>query len=312
MTIDIVKALLIGDDSLTAESVRRSLDGAIDLQMTSPRSPAGLCREAGRQDFDVVLLDLSCSETDQIATIQNLHHGLGSIPILVVSDSNDQAFIVEAVHQGAQDVISPDTISPETLRRVILTSIERARREQHRIRHSREDELTGLANRLLLKERFGRAMARADRHATLVALVAIDLDQPEELAECHGRCTLDQLMPMIGKRLMGEIRETDTLARTRDAGFTWLVEGLAAINDIDVLVSRLPDLLAAPFHLGHCDVQLTASVGVAVSPFHGRDFKTLLDMAEAAMLDVATLNGDGLLMPPLPPMAEKSRSATLV
>ncbi len=308
MAIDAIRGLLISDCLLKVEPLRQSLAGITDLQMTCQQTPAGLC---GR-DFDVVLLGQSGSEAEQFDAIEGLHHRLGSIPVLIVSDRSDQAFIGEVVRRGAQDVISSDMLNPNTLWRVILTSIERSRQERHRLRHAREDELTGLANRLLLGERFERAVARADRHATLVALVSIDLDQPEQLAECHGCNTLAQLMPMIGKRLMGEIRETDTLARTREAGFTWLVEGLAAIDDIEALVSRLPDLLATPFHLGSGDIQLTASVGVAVSPFHGRDFKTLLDMAEAAMLDVATLNGDGLLMPPLPTMAEESRSAMLV
>jgi GGDEF domain-containing protein len=110
---------------------------------------------------------------------------------------------------------------------------------------------------------------------------------------------------------MLDIRKTDTLARTRDNGFTWLVEGLAAINDISALIDRLPTRLSMPFSIDDRDVCITASVGVAICPFHGCDFPMVHAMAEAAMLDVATVSGDGLLMLPLPAFADKASSASI-
>lgn len=312
MAIGMIKALLIGDDLAMIEKLWRSSTEPIDVHMIRAQSLADACFHLRHRQMDVVVAHLTGPDDEQIDTVRDLHKQLDSIPIVVISDSENPAFVFQAVQQGAQDVLPSETTAPDTLQRVLLTSIERKRLEQDRIRHAREDRLTGLANRLLLEERFERAMARADRQATLVALVAIDLDQPTELIELHGRGTVEHLMPLIGERLMSEIRETDTLARTRNAGFTWLVEGLAAINDISTLVDRLPRLLAYPFNLGYREVRLTVSVGIAVFPFHGRDFPALLKMAEAAMLDVATLNGDGLLMPPLPTMAEKDRLAALV
>ena len=116
------------------------------------------------------------------------------------------------------------------------------------------------------------------------------------------------MLSSVGQRLLGETRQIDTLARTRDHGFTWLVEDLPAIDDISALVNRLPSQLARPFLLDGKEIRLTASAGVAICPFHGRDFQTVHGMAEAAMLDVSTISGDALLMPPLP---QPMRSAAL-
>lgn len=303
-----IKALLIGDELAMPESPAEP----IDIRTIRAQSLQDASFHLRQRQFDIVLVNLKGPAIDQIDCLKNLHKQIEKVPIVAVSDSDDPEFVFHAVQRGAQDVMHSSTLTSSMLQRVMRTSIERKRLEQYRLCHARKDELTGLANRPLLEERFERALARADRQATLVALVAIDLDQSEELTDFHGRGAVDRLMPLVGERLMDEIRETDTLARTRDAGFTWLVEGLAAINDISALVDRLPGRLTDPFRLGYREVRVTASVGVAVCPFHGRDFSTLLKMAEAAMLDVATLNGDGLLMPPLPVMAEKDRAATLV
>lgn len=308
MAVNAIRALLFGND-LSISSLEHSSAQAIEIQVSRSLSLADTVRQVHREAFDVILVNPSLSEEEELDTIRDLHEQMSWLPILLINDSNEPGFIAKAVQHGAQDVIPLSATCEDAFQRLLLTSIERKRSEQHRIRHARTDELTGLGNRLLLEERFGRAMARADRHETLVALVAIELDQPEELSE--RRC-IDHLLPLIGKRLAREIRQTDTLARTRNAGLTWLVEDLASISDVDVLVGRLPELLSTSFCPDGREVLVTASVGVAVSPFHGRDFKTLLDLAEAAMLDVANLSGDGLLMPPLPPAIEKARSGAFI
>jgi predicted signal transduction protein with EAL and GGDEF domain len=91
----------------------------------------------------------------------------------------------------------------------------------------------------------------------------------------------------------------DTLARTRSFGFTWLVEGLSAIDDVEVLVNRMPKQLARPFSIQGERVSVTASVGIALAPYHGRSFREVHSMAEAAMFDVWSISGDALLMPPI-------------
>ncbi len=227
-------------------------------------------------------------------------------PILMIVEKSAIDAARQAIHVGADDVLLPADLSRDSLHRRIELAIMRKASEVHRLRYARADALTGLANSTLLEERFTRALARMDRFATLVGLVAIDLDGFDGFIARHGQDTADLLLPLVGQRLLGETRQTDTLARTRDHGFIWLVEGLSAIDDINALVSRLPDHLAKPFSIHGRNIRITASVGVAVCPFHGRDFQSVHSMAEAAMIDVSSISGDALLMPPVP-----TRSAAL-
>ena len=298
----VIRALLV-EDSL--ETCRLAMDwpgGRVGISLVRTRHLADASTFLRQQAFDVVLLDLP--DAVDVASIRSLHDAAPALPIVVIAASEDPVTAYRAVRHGAQDVVPRRAATPSCLQRTILTSIERKRQEQHKIRYARIDELTGLANLLLLEERFERAVARADRQATLIGLVAVDLDQVDELLDRHGRAVLDRWLPLVGARLMTEVRRTDTLARTREYGFTWLVEGLSAIEDINVLVNRLPRLLADPFTVDQREIRATASVGVAIAPFHGRQFADLHAMAEAAMFDVASMSGDGLLMPLLPSVAE--------
>ena len=230
-------------------------------------------------------------------------------PILAVAERHDIALAEKAIGAGAEDVLlTADLQDQDMLARRVQLAIARKASEREQKRQAREDAPTGLANSLLLEERFVRALARADRYATLVGLVAIDLDGFDALTRQHGQVTTDRLLQAVGERLLGEIRQTDTLARTRDHGFTWMVEGLPAIDDIDSLVNRLPNQLARPFSIEGQEIKVTASVGVAIAPFHGRDFKAANAMAEAAMIDVANISGDALLMLPIPRTTKPTRS----
>lgn len=252
---------------------------------------------------DAILLD-----QNEAAGIARLQASATDLPILLIAGDDGIDDACSAIGAGAEDVLLPADLAPETLRRRIALAIARKAFERHRLRHAREDVLTGLANSALIEERFIRALARADRYATLVGLVAIDLDGFDVVTSRHGQEVADRLLSMVAKRLQSETRQTDTLARTRIHGFTWLVESLPTVGDINTLVNRLPQQLARPFSIDDQDIHLTASVGVAVCPFHGRDFQTVHGMAEAAMLDVSTINGDALLMLPV---SQPMRSAAL-
>ena len=256
----------------------------------------------GDVGIDAILLDRCDSDG-----FSWLHASAPGLPILAITEDGSEDVLRHAIGEGAEDVLTPSDLSEASLVRRIDLAIARKAFERRQISNARQDELTGLANSVLLEERFERALARADRFATLVGLVAIDIDGFDGLIAQHGQEAIDRLLPMAGRRFLDETRKTDTLARTREHGFTWLVEGLPALDDINALVNRLPQQLTRPFSIGDRDIRLTASAGLAICPYHGRDFQTVHGMAEAAMLDVSTISGDALLMHPVPP----TRSAAL-
>jgi diguanylate cyclase (GGDEF)-like protein len=205
-----------------------------------------------------------------------------------------------ALAAGAQDCLPIDRLDGAYLRHAVVGAIERKQLEQRRLRYAREDELTGLANRALLEERFARAVARAERQDSLVGLVAIDLAHVVRLVDDQQTRLGDRLLCAAAERFGRLVRSTDTLARTRPRGFTWLVEGLHQVDEVGALAARLTALLEPCFPLDQLEVRLTASAGIALYPLHARRFGELHDIAEAAMSDVASISGDGYLIAPLP------------
>ncbi len=311
-----ISVVVIEDDLSTGCAIGAALDfdegrglsgspDRLDLSFLKIGSSDEAADHLRGEDADALLID-----GQNLTGITFLQSAAADLPILAVVDGDDIALAEDAIGAGAEDVLLLSDLQDQAAfaRRVQL-ALARKTSERQQMRRAREDAPTGLANGLLLEERFVRALARADRYATLVGLVAIDLDGFDMLTRHHGQATADHLLQAVGERLLGEIRQTDTLARTRHHGFTWMVEGLSAIDDIDSLVNRLPNRLARPFSLGDREISVTASVGVAIAPFHGRDFKAVNAMAEAAMIDVSSISGDALLMLPIPHTTKPARSA---
>lgn len=288
-----IKVLLVEDNPTDARLATELLGGDAGFELTHVERLSEAASRLAEGRFDAVLLDLMLPDSSGLATVNSVQDRAPDVPIVVFSGfgAEDLMFAREAVRGGAQEFLPKSLATRTVMQRAILTSIERKRLEQHRIRFARHDELTGLANRLLLEERFERAAARAEREGRRLALLAIEPDHFLSVVERMGSGFGDRLLCAVAERLAARLRRSDTLARVRDRGFAALLEGLANGEVADPLTAKLRDLMAPPFRLDDHDVFLSASVGIALYPTHGRAFATLMDAAERAMFDVATAGG---------------------
>jgi diguanylate cyclase (GGDEF)-like protein len=145
------------------------------------------------------------------------------------------------------------------------------------------DVLTGLPNRSLVQDRMQQAVAAADRAATRVALLMVDLDRFKTINDSLGHGVGDRLLVVVAKRLKLGLQEGDTLCRQGGDEFLILLPGLP---DTDACVSRLAkltDCLAQPFHVDALELPTTVSMGIAIYPDDGADLSTLLKKADMAM-----------------------------
>jgi len=163
-----------------------------------------------------------------------------------------------------------------------LLSTERAR-AGHATRH---DTLTGLPTRALLADRVGQALRTNDRAGTPVALLLIDLDRFKDINNAFGLHYGDGLLTQIGPRLAGVLREQDTIARLGGDKFAVLLPNVTSVADATAVATQLQVALHAPFRVRDIDLDVEASIGIAVSGAHGQDPTTLLAHAEGAT-DVA-------------------------
>ena len=131
------------------------------------------------------------------------------------------------------------------------------------------DALTGLANRVLFRERVDRALARAARArrggeaAEHVAVLFLDLDDFKAVNDSLGHAAGDRLLEAVAARLLKATRGCDTVARLGGDEFAVLLDGMADAGDAGAVVQRVEAALRAPVSLDVRDVTVGASVGVA-------------------------------------------------
>jgi diguanylate cyclase (GGDEF)-like protein/PAS domain S-box-containing protein len=147
------------------------------------------------------------------------------------------------------------------------------------------DALTDLPNRSLLLDHLGLALARASRDRTLVALLFLDLDRFKSINDTFGHEVGDELLVAVAGRISGVLRPTDTVARLGGDEFVILCEDVADEHHAVAIAQRVLSLIeASPFDLQASEVDMTASVGIALSPGgEGAHPEALLRDADAAM-----------------------------
>src|SRR3954454_1480566 len=163
----------------------------------------------------------------------------------------------------------------------VITDVTRYREAEAHIPHlAQHDQLTGLANRALFRERLGRALAAARRRGGPVAVLCLDLDRFKPVNDTLGHPVGDALLRAGAARLLACVREGDTAARLGGDEFAVLQAGAGQPEAAEALARRLVEALSAPYEvLGH-QVVVGASVGVALAPGDGRDPDELLTRAD--------------------------------
>jgi diguanylate cyclase (GGDEF)-like protein/PAS domain S-box-containing protein len=170
----------------------------------------------------------------------------------------------------------------------LVTDITRQRASAERIWHQANyDELTGLPNRHMFRDRLRQEMHKADRGARFLALLFLDLDHFKEVNDRLGHAMGDALLAEAARRIKGCVRASDTLARLGGDEFTVILSGLDRVAHVDRIAQCIVDTLARPFELGAGDstehAEVSASVGIALYPADARELSELLSRADQAM-----------------------------
>jgi diguanylate cyclase (GGDEF)-like protein len=149
------------------------------------------------------------------------------------------------------------------------------------------DQLTGLLNRRLLRDRLRHAMDRADRNRRLVALLLLNINKFKEVNDALGYEAGDALLVQAGAIIRQCLRDCDTVARWSGDEFVALLEDVAAEGDARQVAEKILDRFGLPLSLeqaaGERDCFVTLSVGVALYPAEDCDLDALLKRADIAM-----------------------------
>ena len=145
------------------------------------------------------------------------------------------------------------------------------------------DPLTGLPNRLLLKDRMQQGMAHAERAGRKVALLFVDLDRFKAVNDSFGHPAGDALLRDAAQRLRACVRDSDTISRHGGDEFLVVLTDLQSSEVPARIAGKIMATLSKPFHIEAHEATISASVGIAVYPEDGAGFDELLKKADTAM-----------------------------
>lgn len=169
---------------------------------------------------------------------------------------------------------------------------ERRRTEAQILFMARHDALTGLPNRVLLRERLDQALGQFGRGSGF-AVLYLDLDRFKNVNDTLGHALGDELLRAVGDRLRACAREVDTVARLGGDEFAIVQLGVGGPADAAVLAERVIAVVSEPYDLKGHRVVIGTSCGIAIPPEAGTSCETLLKNADLALYRAKT-DGRGI------------------
>lgn len=173
-----------------------------------------------------------------------------------------------------------------------LVDMTERKAAEHRIHElAFYDPLTGLANRRLLRDRLGHAMAAGHRNREVGAIFMLDLDHFKALNDSRGHDAGDAMLSEVARRLLAVVRQSDTVARPGGDEFVVLLEAIGkdmeqATHSAGKLADKIRGVFAEPFDVGPVkNFRMSCSMGATL--FYGLDQSVdeILKQADVALYE---------------------------
>jgi diguanylate cyclase (GGDEF)-like protein/PAS domain S-box-containing protein len=169
---------------------------------------------------------------------------------------------------------------------MIALADEAAKRQQAEVKIEElawYDPLTGLPNKKLLNENLRDAIVTCNARRRRLAVMLIDLDRFGEINDSLGHLVGDALIKSAAQVLKETVGNEGTVARMASDEFVVVVNEFEHRQEVALLAARVAQALHRSDLLPNVDTQMSASIGVALFPEHGREASTLLKNANAAV-----------------------------
>ncbi|MBK8906554.1 MAG: diguanylate cyclase [Rhodospirillales bacterium] len=160
---------------------------------------------------------------------------------------------------------------------------DRKAAEREILFHATHDALTGLPNRTLFDDRLTNALSHAKRSGETLALVFLDVDRFKVINDMLGHPIGDAVIIAVARRLLGQLRKSDTVARLGGDEFILLLRDVGNSRNAVTIGQGIVEAMRHPFQiLGH-DLHVTVSLGISAFPADGETPDQLRKHADVAL-----------------------------
>jgi len=227
--------------------------------------------------FDKGIASISVKEKD------NIHEKWFSVDI---NTGFDKSVVMRVALQVALLIVIILAIIIMWNRR-LKTEITHRKQLEEKMKHmASHDDLTGLANRMLLKDRINTAIEFHQRQSLLMAVLFLDLDGFKNINDTYGHDVGDDLLVLVAQRLLSCVRTSDTVVRFGGDEFVLLLTGLHHSDEANFVADKVLQKLQSPFELEATSQQIGCSIGIAMFPDDGANDAELLKAADTLMYQV--------------------------
>ncbi|MFT5709849.1 MAG: putative signal transduction protein with EAL and GGDEF domain [Halioglobus sp.] len=303
--------ILVSDDDLNVRLLTRQCLEAEGMSVVEAANGPETLDVFVRERPDLVFLDVEMpgmSGLEVCKRIRQMPQG-ESIPIMIVTGSNDRQSIDQGFEAGATQY-KTKPVNWSLLGRDVQYMLRASnafnalKRQEDRLRYlAYYDPLTSLPNRRSFNEQLNRILKRSQRRNSNAALLFIDLDHFKRINDSIGHGRGDRLLVEIAKRLTVELREDDAInylaennsedledaelgteiARLGGDEFTVVLSDVPDIAHVERIAKRILNSLSKPIPLQSHNPVVTPSIGIALFPHDGTDPDTLVKNADTAM-----------------------------
>jgi diguanylate cyclase (GGDEF)-like protein len=263
-TLDVLDAAVDQTHEVKAEveAVAEDLGAANDLAQAQVAAGASAlpAAEALRSGLAVEQRVQDCADDLQEVT-DKLAHGVSEVKAVELALDASRAALTESEAALALSRSAEHTASERAM----------------------HDQKTGLPNRSLFDDRLAQAIAGAERHGWMLAVLFLDLDRFKLVNDTHGHAAGDAVLAVVAERLRRKLREEDSVCRNGGDEFLYLLIDPSGREAVARIAALVRESIESPIHVGTLQFAVTSSIGIALYPDDGMDGPTLVAHADAAM-----------------------------
>lgn len=289
---------LVADELLAAvEAERATLNAALEA------GPDGICIYGADRDADGEVVDAVLVRMNVAGLAGRREEELVGRPMLdffpegegtgahravleVLRSQEPQRMMLEIGEGGSWPGAWDLAVVPIDADRVLCTfrDVTRERGDEQRLLHAAtHDALTGLPNRVVLRDRIEHALQRVQRDGGAATIAFLDLDGFKTINDTRGHTFGDEVLRQVASRLSRSVRDEDTVARLGGDEFVLVLEGCADESEWAPVHQRVVAALGEPLLVGDQLVQLRASIGVVFTAAGETDADAVMRNADIAM-----------------------------
>jgi len=182
---------------------------------------------------------------------------------------------IKAVYNDSQELINYISVQTD------LRALEESRTKAEYLAY--HDTLTGLYNRVSFEEFLERTLLSAQRERTKFAVLFIDLDRFKIINDTLGHDIGDKVLIQAAKRLQVILRKSDVISRWGGDEFVVILDDTLTETYVAKIARKIVDEMKKPISVDHHNLNVTASIGIALYPENAKDANTLIKYADSAM-----------------------------